>query len=160
MTAILSTVGTMASSILQGNAESQNYIAQAEQAKVQSRVSALNYTLESNAIKERVLANLASSNASAAAGGLSPFQSGSSNHYLDMASLSGAMRDSNVLLNNAEITRKMGTYQADQYFSAARTSRRMGKINAVVKGSEKAMEYASIWGGKGGTFGYTGGATG
>jgi hypothetical protein len=77
-----------------------------------------------------------------------------------MASLSGAMRDSNVLLNTAEITRKMGIYQADQYFSAARTSRRMGKINAVVKGSEKAMEYASIWGGKGGTFGYTGGATG
>lgn len=147
MTAILSTVGTMASSILGGNAESENYIAQAEQAKVQSRVSALNFTRESNAIKERVLANLASSNASAAAGGLSPFQSGSSNHYLDMASLSGAMRDSNVLLNNAEITRKMGIYQADQYFSAARTSRRMGKINAVVKGSEKVMEYGSIWSG-------------
>ena len=147
MTAILSTVGTMASSILGGNAESQNYIAQAEQTKVQSRVSALNYTLESNAIKERVLANLASSNASAAAGGLSPFQSGSSNHYLDLASLSGAMTDSKITLNNAEIARKMGTYQADQYFSAARTSRRMGKINAVVKGSEKAMEYASIWSG-------------
>ena len=147
MTAILSTVGTMASSILQGNAESQNYIAQAEQAKVQSRVSALNYTLESNAIKERVLANLASSNASAAAGGLSPFQSGSSNHYLDLASLSGAMRDSRISLNNAEIAREMGIYQANQYFSAARTSRRMGKINAAVKGSEKIMEYASIWSG-------------
>ena len=147
MTAIISTVGTMASSILQGNAESQNYIAQAEQAKVQSRVSALNYTLESNAIKERVLANLASSNASAAAGGLSPFQSGSSNHYLDLASLSGAMRDSRISLNNAEIAREMGTYQANQYFSAARTSRRMGKINAAVKGSEKVMEYASIWSG-------------
>ena len=147
MTAILSTVGTMASSILGGNAESQNYIAQAEQAKVQSRVSALNFTRESNAIKERVLENLASSNASAAAGGLSPFQSGSSNHYLDLASLSGAMRDSRISLNNAEIAREMGTYQANQYFSAARTSRRMGKINAAVKGSEKVMEYASIWSG-------------
>lgn len=147
MTAILSTVGTMASSILQGNAESQNYIAQAEQAKVQSRVSALNFTRESNAIKERVLANLASSNASAAAGGLSPFQSGSSNHYLDMASLSGAMRDSNVLLNNAEITRKMGIYQADQYFSAARTSRRMGTLNAVTKGAQNVNEMASTWSG-------------
>ena len=134
---------------MQGNAESNNYIAQAEQAKVQSRVSALNYELESNAIKERVLANLASSNASAAAGGLSPFQSGSSNHYLDMASLSGAMRDSNVLLNNAEITRKMGIYQADQYFSAARTARRMGKINAVVKGNDKAIQYAQIYAGAG-----------
>ena len=147
MTAILSTVGTMASSILQGNAESQNYIAQAEQAKVQSRVSALNFTRESNAIKERVLANLASSNASAAAGGLSPFQSGSSNHYLDMASLSGAMRDSNVLLNNAEITRKMGIYQADQYFSAARTSRRMGTLNAITKGAQNVNEMASTWSG-------------
>tara|TARA_R110002074_G_scaffold144497_1_gene292183 strand:- start:264 stop:719 length:456 start_codon:yes stop_codon:yes gene_type:complete len=147
MSAVLGTVGTMAASILQGNAESQNYIAQAEQAKVQSRVSALNYTLESNAIKERVLANLASSNASAAAGGLSPFQSGSSNHYLDLASLSGAMRDSRISLNNAEIAREMGTYQANQYFSAARTSRRMGKIMAVVKGNDKAMEYASIWSG-------------
>ena len=147
MTAILSTVGTMASSILQGNAESQNYIAQAEQAKVQSRVSALNFTRESNAIKERVLANLASSNASAAAGGLSPFQSGSSNHYLDMASLSGAMRDSNVLLNNAEIQKKMGIYQADQYFSAARTSRRMGTLNAITKGAQNVNEMASTWSG-------------
>ena len=88
-------------------------------------------------LRKGVLANLASSNASAAAGGLSPFQSGSSNHYLDMASLSGAMRDSNVLLNNAEITRKMGTYQADQYFSAARTSRRMGTLNAITKGAQR-----------------------
>ena len=147
MSAVLGTVGTMAASILQGNAESQNYIAQAEQAKVQSRVSALNFTRESNAIKERVLANLASSNASAAAGGLSPFQSGSSNHYLDMASLSGAMRDSNVLLNNAEITRKMGIYQADQYFSAARTSRRMGTLNAITKGAQNVNELASTWSG-------------
>ena len=147
MSAVLGTVGTMAASILQGNAESQNYIAQAEQAKVQSRVSALNFTRESNAIKERVLANLASSNASAAAGGLSPFQSGSSNHYLDLASLSGAMRDSRISLNNAEIAREMGTYQANQYFSAARTSRRMGKIMAVTKGNDKAIEYAQIWAG-------------
>ena len=147
MTAIISTVGTMAASILQGNAESEQYIAQAEQAKVQSRVSALNYTLESNAIKERVIANLASSTARAAAGGLSPFQSGSSNHYLDMASLSSAMRDSRISLNNAEITRKMGTYQANQYFSAARTSRRMGKINAVVKGSETIMDMGKTWSG-------------
>tara|TARA_R100001377_G_C3193203_1_gene111459 strand:+ start:1858 stop:2319 length:462 start_codon:yes stop_codon:yes gene_type:complete len=147
MTAIISTVGTMAASILQGNAESEQYIAQAEQAKVQSRVSALNYTLESNAIKERVIANLASSTARAAAGGLSPFQSGSSNHYLDLASLSGAMRDSRISLNNAEIARKMGTYQANQYFSAARTSRRMGKIMAFTKGAQNVNEMASTWSG-------------
>ena len=57
------------------------------------------------------------------------------------------MRDSNVLLNNAEIQKKMGIYQADQYFSAARTSRRMGTLNAITKGAQNVNEMASTWSG-------------
>ena len=150
MSAVLSTIGTMAGTLLQSNAEAAQYEAEAQQAIVQSRVSALNYERESNAIKERVLANMATSAARSASGGISPYESGSSGYYLDIASLSAAATDSRIALNNAEIARKMGKFQEAQYFSAARTTRRFGKIAAVTKGAINIQEMAS----------YSGGATG
>ena len=105
MSSVISTIGTMAGTLLQSNAEAASYEAEAQQAIVQSRVSALNYERESNAIKERVLANMASSAARSASGGISPYESGSSGHYLNLASLSAAATDSRIALNNAEIAR-------------------------------------------------------
>jgi len=143
--AVLSTVGTVVGTVMQSNAESAQYQAQARQSIVQGRVSALNYELESNAIKQRVLENMATSAARAGSGNISPYESGSSGHYLDLASLSAAATDSRIALNNAEIARKMGKIEADQYFSAARTTRNFGKVAAITKGSARYVEYDKIW---------------
>ena len=41
----------------------------------------------------------------------------------------------------------MGKFQEAQYFSAARTTRRFGKIAAVTKGAENFEEMRKSWGG-------------
>lgn len=102
---------------------------QAEQARLQGRVQALQYEQQANRMLKASIETQAAARARAAARGVDPF-SGSAQFVQDLSANEG-IEDFKIMQQNAVFAREHGVLQGQIYEDAGRYARRRGLLGAA-----------------------------
>lgn len=140
----VATIGSAVGSIVQGQRESEMYALQAQQARTQSRVQALQHEQQANSVLRRSIEAQAAARARAAAGGIDPF-SGSARLVQDISAKTGG-EEFDMSLDNARLVAATGETQAEYYQRAGRSARTRGLVGAFTGLAQGAAMLGKIGG--------------
>jgi cell fate (sporulation/competence/biofilm development) regulator YlbF (YheA/YmcA/DUF963 family) len=132
------------SSIQQGNQEKKFYGQQADQARLQGRVQAVQYEQQANRMLKSSIETQAMARARAAAGGVDPF-SGSAQFVQDLSAQEG-LADFNTMQDNAALSRISAATQSTNYEDAGRYARKRGLLGAATAIGQGVYRYGRLGG--------------
>lgn len=115
---------------------------EAEQARFQGRVQALQYEQQANRMLKASLETQAAARARAAAGGVDPF-SGSAGFVQHLSAVEG-LEDFKILSGSAQLAREQGALQGSIYEDAGRYARRRGLLGAATAIASGVASYGRL----------------
>ena len=138
-------------------AQKEQYNAQARQKRLEGRVDALNYKRQGVEVLQESQRVMAANVARGAAGGINPFESGSSVDLVNQYAMRGAASDFSIARDNAGLAQQMAEQQAYQYELAGyNTVKNAKRAGIAMLGTQLATIAVS---GSGSPGPYTGSAT-
>lgn len=140
--AAVSAAASAVSTIQGASAQASAYRIQAQQAELQGRQNALNYSMQANQILERQLRLSATIRARAAAGGIDPMTG--SPMTLDQFNAMKAGREMQISKENAELALAGGLAQSQALYAAADTTESMGLLKAFGQAGMAYGQYQQV----------------
>lgn len=140
--AAVSAAASAVSTIQGASAQASQYRIQAQQAELQGRQNALNYSMQANQILERQLRLAGTIRARAAAGGIDPMTG--SPMTLDQFNAMKAGREMQISKENAELALAGGLAQSQALYAAADTTESMGLFKAFGQAGMAYAQYQQV----------------